>query len=218
MTRRPPRSTRTDTLFPYTTLFRSWRSRASLTRSWDRAVSAACCIRAKRSSSDPRRAAMIPVSETLSSSWQEGLITKPCLDSEYWKRPLSRHIGQTWADESPVPAMNGKWRTTCRLALPAECGPDRAALRDHVGARTPCRKHPQASIPPSTNRLRCPTVLPDPAKGPAGGVHPRHRPHVGKGCPASAACSQQWHRTASRQAALAFVGCVPGTRQNNRAL
>src|SRR3546814_10469913 len=31
MIRRPPRSTRTDTLFPYTTLFRSWpsRSRAS---------------------------------------------------------------------------------------------------------------------------------------------------------------------------------------------
>src|SRR3546814_2093659 len=100
MIRRPPRSTRTDTLFPYTTLFRS--------------------------------------------------------------------------DESPVPAMNGKWRTTCRLALPAECGPDRAALRDHVGARTPCRKHPQASIPPSTNRLRCPTVLPDPAKGPAGEIGRAH--------------------------------------------
>src|SRR3546814_1883163 len=29
MIRRPPRSTRTDTLFPYTTLFRSHRSRAS---------------------------------------------------------------------------------------------------------------------------------------------------------------------------------------------
>src|SRR3546814_7986014 len=27
MIRRPPRSTRTDTLFPYTTLFRSWRTR-----------------------------------------------------------------------------------------------------------------------------------------------------------------------------------------------
>src|SRR3546814_17712452 len=27
MIRRPPRSTRTDTLFPYTTLFRSWRER-----------------------------------------------------------------------------------------------------------------------------------------------------------------------------------------------
>src|SRR3546814_6017861 len=28
MKRRPPRSTRTDTLFPYTTLFRSWQGRA----------------------------------------------------------------------------------------------------------------------------------------------------------------------------------------------
>src|SRR3546814_16746715 len=28
MIRRPPRSTRTDTLFPYTTLFRSWLGRA----------------------------------------------------------------------------------------------------------------------------------------------------------------------------------------------
>src|SRR3546814_13064224 len=30
MIRRPPRSTRTDTLFPYTTLFRSWVLRAGL--------------------------------------------------------------------------------------------------------------------------------------------------------------------------------------------
>src|SRR3546814_15740606 len=30
MIRRPPRSTRTDTLFPYTTLFRSCRNRASV--------------------------------------------------------------------------------------------------------------------------------------------------------------------------------------------
>src|SRR3546814_3948760 len=29
MVRRPPRSTRTDTLFPYTTLFRSWQAAAS---------------------------------------------------------------------------------------------------------------------------------------------------------------------------------------------
>src|SRR3546814_13448865 len=29
---RPPRSTRTDTLFPYTTLFRSWRSRGLVER------------------------------------------------------------------------------------------------------------------------------------------------------------------------------------------
>src|SRR3546814_6278464 len=31
MIRRPPRSTRTDTLFPYTTLFRSWRGPSSAT-------------------------------------------------------------------------------------------------------------------------------------------------------------------------------------------
>src|SRR3546814_8736876 len=41
MTRRPPRSTRTDTLFPYTTLFRSWGDqgggRASPQRSGRRA-------------------------------------------------------------------------------------------------------------------------------------------------------------------------------------
>src|SRR3546814_10783460 len=30
MIRRPPRSTRTDTLFPYTTLFRSWRRQRRL--------------------------------------------------------------------------------------------------------------------------------------------------------------------------------------------
>src|SRR3546814_4425133 len=32
MIRRPPRSTRTDTLFPYTTLFRSWKGRVSVRR------------------------------------------------------------------------------------------------------------------------------------------------------------------------------------------
>src|SRR3546814_4527528 len=38
MIRRPPRSTRTDTLFPYTTLFRSPRARADigLTTAWPR--------------------------------------------------------------------------------------------------------------------------------------------------------------------------------------
>src|SRR3546814_5805353 len=37
MIRRPPRSTRTDTLFPYTTLFRSVKAHAALERS-NRAV------------------------------------------------------------------------------------------------------------------------------------------------------------------------------------
>src|SRR3546814_15425812 len=34
MIRRPPRSTRTDTLFPYTTLFRSLRTRRASGRGW----------------------------------------------------------------------------------------------------------------------------------------------------------------------------------------
>src|SRR3546814_4926832 len=36
MIRRPPRSTRTDTLFPYTTLFRSVGSRTDRNRCWPR--------------------------------------------------------------------------------------------------------------------------------------------------------------------------------------
>src|SRR3546814_7810297 len=36
MIRRPPRSTRTDTLFPYTTLFRSWTEQIWLTRDKNR--------------------------------------------------------------------------------------------------------------------------------------------------------------------------------------
>src|SRR3546814_4524869 len=35
MIRRPPRSTRTDTLFPYTTLFRSSLFRPSIQREWE---------------------------------------------------------------------------------------------------------------------------------------------------------------------------------------
>src|SRR3546814_4150608 len=41
MIRRPPRSTRTDTLFPYTTLFRSWK--ASSPNPCSYATPAACC-------------------------------------------------------------------------------------------------------------------------------------------------------------------------------
>src|SRR3546814_2476494 len=49
MIRRPPRSTRTDTLFPYTTLFRSHRRRVkSSTRATTNAR--ACCPRPCRSS------------------------------------------------------------------------------------------------------------------------------------------------------------------------
>src|SRR3546814_1899609 len=36
MIRRPPRSTRTDTLFPYTTLFRSWQRSTPCATAWRR--------------------------------------------------------------------------------------------------------------------------------------------------------------------------------------
>src|SRR3546814_8731917 len=48
MIRRPPRSTRTDTLFPYTTLFRSPRSRSphhGFHQSWSRRTACRMCFR-----------------------------------------------------------------------------------------------------------------------------------------------------------------------------
>src|SRR3546814_9483352 len=54
MVRRPPRSTRTDTLFPYTTLFRSWLPGAGFpcgSEAWVRAMRRASC-----SSTAPRSA------------------------------------------------------------------------------------------------------------------------------------------------------------------
>src|SRR3546814_1334911 len=50
MIRRPPRSTLTDTLFPYTTLFRSVFLRSSRYRSF-----CECCLRISACISDPRR-------------------------------------------------------------------------------------------------------------------------------------------------------------------
>src|SRR3546814_19013419 len=44
MIRRPPRSTRTDTLFPYTTLFRSWQAPAEDVRAVMAAAPGACGI------------------------------------------------------------------------------------------------------------------------------------------------------------------------------
>src|SRR3546814_18431431 len=54
MIRRPPRSTRTDTLFPYTTLFRSGRQGSTPTpRSRQRQAVAMCAVRAWESLSSP---------------------------------------------------------------------------------------------------------------------------------------------------------------------
>src|SRR3546814_5196971 len=54
MIRRPPRSTRTDTLFPYTTLFRSHRFRVATGRSCRRAASGTAAAR-RHAGANPRR-------------------------------------------------------------------------------------------------------------------------------------------------------------------
>src|SRR3546814_9233626 len=67
MIRRPPRTTRTDTLFPYTTLFRSIIiSRVSAARSWARRKAA----RRLASGSEMRRAATSTRSEEHTSELQ----------------------------------------------------------------------------------------------------------------------------------------------------
>src|SRR3546814_14138815 len=64
MIRRPPRSTRTDTLFPYTTLFRSWQLR--------RRRSAFCRRRAPvRFRKEPEACAHHP------HRWEAGVVTEP---------------------------------------------------------------------------------------------------------------------------------------------
>src|SRR3546814_12299365 len=64
MIRRPPRSTRTDTLFPYTTLFRAWQLR--------RRRSAFCRRRAPvRFRKEPEAGAHHP------HRWEAGVVTEP---------------------------------------------------------------------------------------------------------------------------------------------
>src|SRR3546814_16565307 len=48
MIRRPPRSTRTDTLFPYTTLFRSIDERVFVDRQFDHVIELAAACREQR--------------------------------------------------------------------------------------------------------------------------------------------------------------------------
>src|SRR3546814_5766505 len=67
MIRRPPRSTRTDTLFPYTTLFRSPNDRTADSRSHKFKVSR---VRARKTNHEPRRLRSTPRSEEHTSELQ----------------------------------------------------------------------------------------------------------------------------------------------------
>src|SRR3546814_1267071 len=58
MLRRPPRSTRTDTLFPYTTLFRSYRRPEAQARSSPRSAIPECAGRCSGSGQSSRLASL----------------------------------------------------------------------------------------------------------------------------------------------------------------
>src|SRR3546814_14299766 len=59
MIRRPPRSTRTDTLFPYTTLFRSYIARSSLKKLFGKEATV-CWIRTGKSAPEKSVEPFVP--------------------------------------------------------------------------------------------------------------------------------------------------------------
>src|SRR3546814_16514479 len=84
MIRRPPRSTRTDTLFPYTTLFRS----GLVARAKDGATPVVAALYGEdasgfcaRTSTDPRR--LVAVDTTGDTSKRVTLMTAPGADPRY---------------------------------------------------------------------------------------------------------------------------------------
>src|SRR3546814_19950510 len=66
MIRRPPRSTRTDTLFPYTTLFRSGRFERQVRHRQDAAAPA--CLRYRRADLGRRRDVAAEISPSVSKA------------------------------------------------------------------------------------------------------------------------------------------------------
>src|SRR3546814_19196286 len=88
MIRRPPRSTRTDTLFPYTTLFRSWRC-DHLVGHPDRAPQlerrvGLCCLLARHSAVGPMgiRAGRLGPGATSGNAYGIGIVDADTLVSQ----------------------------------------------------------------------------------------------------------------------------------------
>src|SRR3546814_4251704 len=80
MIRRPPRSTRTDTLFPYTTLFRSSRSLALSTQANAIVAASQCHARARRAGSLKVPRGRPPAIERNSQLWVAQLWPNLCWD------------------------------------------------------------------------------------------------------------------------------------------
>src|SRR3546814_9501884 len=93
MIRRPPRSTRTDTLFPYTTLFRSKRGGDAAARSGERQDDRQAAVRPR---SRPRpRAEMAARSEEHTSELQSLMRISYdvfCLTKKTKQPPIKKHM------------------------------------------------------------------------------------------------------------------------------
>src|SRR3546814_14001700 len=97
MIRRPPRSTRTDTLFPYTTLFRSMTSEKASRYSWYVVFALALCQALAAMDAKLPFILVEALKRDLDlSDSQLGLITGPAFSLSYalFAIPISKQIGR----------------------------------------------------------------------------------------------------------------------------
>src|SRR3546814_267504 len=116
MIRRPPRSTRTDTLFPYTTLFRSARCcqpvpgdavRGYLTRSRGVSVHRADCAAFLRlSAASPQR--VLPVEWGRAGGGHEAAVVVDAVDRKYLLKDLTNLIAQEDAHVLSIRSDSGR--------------------------------------------------------------------------------------------------------------
>src|SRR3546814_15900635 len=130
MIRRPPRSTRTDTLFPYTTLFRSTRAGASVPLPGTRAPSGA---RAPRAGRGTMRAAGTGQPQRPPDRMRV-LIPRPLRG----QRAAAERAPMNWLHEllnnDPDPPESAEWIESLTAVLDQH-GPGRAHQLAHDGRR-----------------------------------------------------------------------------------
>src|SRR3546814_3646597 len=90
MIRRPPRSTRTDTLFPYTTLFRSLRFTAR-SHAWERRPPHSCARRVYSSESSRSEEHTSELQSLMRISYAVFCLKKKTNNKEH--TPINNHTG-----------------------------------------------------------------------------------------------------------------------------
>src|SRR3546814_16711526 len=127
MIRRPPRSTRTDTLFPYTTLFRSGYGSCPLTVEAGKIVLAEFGYGGKLLPNFPKW--MIEGTRPSRISW---LLKEKILPPVYWHGMLR---GREWL-AAPAPLGSGAFRsprlTICSGRLGSRSGRERSCTHENI--------------------------------------------------------------------------------------